>query len=86
MVTAQTVSTTNQTTYDAWGSQKLTIYHFDSVADADTFTQVIPSIGGYWCNSAGPGSNVDYVAATGVFTFHMGGTAACQLFVIAENA
>ena len=83
---AQTVSTTNKTQIDNWGSQKLTIYQFDSVADGDTFTQKIPSNGGYWCNSAGPGSDVDYVAATGVFTFHMGGTAACQLFVVAENA
>jgi hypothetical protein len=82
---AQTISTTNQTTYDDLGSLKLTIYHFDSVADGDTFTQKIGSIMGYWCNSAGPGSDVDYVAATGVFTFHMGGTAACQLFVITEN-
>ena len=86
MVTAQTVSTTNKTQYDNLGSLKLTIYQFDSVADADTFTQKVPSIMGYWCNSAGPGSDVDFVAATGVFTFHMGGTAACQLFVAAENA
>ena len=81
-----TTVTMSTTTRDSAGS--LTLYKITftgTVANAATYTQIFPGAIAYWTNSSAAGSGVAYVASTGVFTFYMASTAACQLFVLCRD-